>query len=312
MAAWFFDVSNHQFTTPSLEGWDGLIVKASEGNNFRDERFWQHINVAREQGKIHAGYHFLRSDASIKEQVDTFASVCPTDIAAVPDVEWIKDKNGRIVSAPTLSQTREFVDRLRDKGYHVPMMYLPRWYYAWWGGSQSLEGLPALWGSYYPDYTVRPRDQAWSMIPDSAKQGFGGLPMVAVQFTSSPLDQNRSDYTPQQFYDFMSTTRRVDMPLNADTDYPALLTMLQRAFSYDLRPKGAGADWNLGPTIYETFAILMAKNAADVDEAVLAEELAKRGMTGLSDADVAKIKGAMGTVLAGTHLTPPASEGTNP
>lgn len=207
MTVWFWDVSNHQSTTPPLDAWDGLIAKASEGSNFQDGRFWQHINVARAAGKIHGGYHFLRSDAPIKDQVDTFTAVCPPDIAAVPDVEWIRDKTGRIISAPTLDQTREFVDRLLQKGYHVPMQYLPRWYWNFWG-QPDLSGLPPLWGSYYPDYVARPRDLAWSMIPASAKQGFGGLPLVALQFTSSPLDQNRSELTPQQFYDFMSTTRR--------------------------------------------------------------------------------------------------------
>lgn len=216
--AWFWDVSNHQGTTPSLKDWDGLIVKASEGSGFRDPRFWQHINVAREAGKIHAGYHFLRSDSPVKDQVATFTSVCPKEIAAVPDVESIKDRNGKIVSAPTLAQTREFVARLQDLGYYVPMQYLPRWYWNFWG-QPDLSGLPPIWGSYYPDYVARPREQAWAMIPESAKQGFGGLPMVALQFTSSPLDQNHSEHTAEDFYNFLSTTRRVPMPLTqADAD----------------------------------------------------------------------------------------------
>ena len=44
-----------------------------------------------------------------------------------------------------------------------------------------------------------------------------------------------------------------DMPLDANADYPAFLHMLQRAFRYDLRPNGAGADWKNGPTVWERF-----------------------------------------------------------
>lgn len=42
-----------------------------------------------------------------------------------------------------------------------------------------------------------------------------------------------------------------DMPLNATTDYDAFKTMLQRALRFDVRPDGAGADWKLGPTLWE-------------------------------------------------------------
>lgn len=42
-----------------------------------------------------------------------------------------------------------------------------------------------------------------------------------------------------------------DMPLNADTDYAAFSAMLQRALRFDVRPNGVGADWKLGPTLWE-------------------------------------------------------------
>lgn len=308
MVAWFYDVSNHQSSTPDLTYWDGVIVKASEGSNFRDARFWQHINVAREAGRIHAGYHFLRSDSPVKDQAATFMSVCPPEIAAVPDIESIKDKNGRVVSAPTLAQSREFVDRLQQAGYHVPMQYLPRWYYNTWG-SPSLEGMPPIWGSYYPDYTARHREEGWKLIPAAAKQGFGGLPMIALQFTSSPLDQNRSEYTPDEWYSFLSTTRRADMPLNAETDYPAFLEMLQRAFTFDLRPGGAGTPGqthDAGLTIFQMFSTLLDREVADLDEDALAEALVKRGVD-LGGVDLAEMKKAFGEVLSKTKVvTPPA------
>lgn len=42
-----------------------------------------------------------------------------------------------------------------------------------------------------------------------------------------------------------------DMPLDAKRDYPAFEAMLQRAIKFGVRPNGAGADWKLGPTIWE-------------------------------------------------------------
>lgn len=306
MVVWFYDVSNHQATTPDLTHWDGLIVKASEGSNFRDARFWQHINKARDAGRIHAGYHFLRSDSPVKDQAATFMSVCPPEIAAVPDIESIKDKSGRVISAPTLAQAREFVDRLQQAGYHVPMQYLPRWYYSTWG-SPSLDGMPPIWGSYYPDYTARHREEGWKLIPAAAKQGFGGLPMVALQFTSSPLDQNRAEYTPDEFYSFLSTTRRADMPLNAQTDWPAFSEMMERWFRYQSRTNGGRATWEDGPTIPEALSILVGRSVADIDEDALAEALVKRGID-LGGVDLAEMKQAFGEVLNKTKIATPPVE----
>ena len=42
-----------------------------------------------------------------------------------------------------------------------------------------------------------------------------------------------------------------DMPLDANADYEAFKTMLQRALKFDVRPNGAGADARLGRTLWE-------------------------------------------------------------
>ena len=41
------------------------------------------------------------------------------------------------------------------------------------------------------------------------------------------------------------------MPLDANADYEAFKTMLQRALVFDIRPGGAGADARLGRTLWE-------------------------------------------------------------
>ena len=59
-----------------------------------------------------------------------------------------------------------------------------------------------------------------------------------------------------------------DMPLNADTDYAAFSTMLQRALRFDVRPGGVGANWQLGPTLWERFSISDSNTAAVVSAIV--------------------------------------------
>lgn len=209
MTLWLYDVSNHQSTTPSLDGWDGLIAKASEGSGFRDGRFRQHIDKAINAGKIHGAYHFLRSDSPVKDQFNTFASVVPTDIAAIPDIESIKDRTGRIISAPTPAQSAEFTDRLLQAGYTVPLHYLPPWYWSGSVGGWNRADISAwcrfLWPSWYPDYVARPRETARKMLPNSVWLPFGGAKGVPlVQFTSSPLDQNASEWKFEEMWNLFA------------------------------------------------------------------------------------------------------------
>lgn len=54
--------------------------------------------------------------------------------------------------------------------------------------------------------------------------------------------------------------------LNATRDYPAFAAMEQRGAKYDVRPGGVGADWKLGPTIFEYLA--GAQNRAVTEDQV--------------------------------------------
>lgn len=168
------DVSNHQATF-DFSGWQFAIVKASEGNGFRDFRFWQHINAARAAGLLVAAYHYQR-DVSAFSQFDLIRSIVPTSIPVILDVE---DGSG------SLSITRELIRLLREAGYRSPLLYLPRWH---WNniGRPSLAGLPPLWGSDY-----RGASADWS--------DYGGLPVVLRQYTSTPFDKNWFAGTREEF-----------------------------------------------------------------------------------------------------------------
>lgn len=54
------DISNHQSTTPA--GYDFYIMKASEGNGYKDSRLDQHYNQVKAWGKPYGFYHYARPD----------------------------------------------------------------------------------------------------------------------------------------------------------------------------------------------------------------------------------------------------------
>ena len=105
----------------------------------------------------------------------------------IPDVE---------ANSGSVSLTRDIVKRLRAAGYRVPLLYLPRWYWQQIG-SPSLAGLPPLWSSRYPDNKIGGIKDEYRDVPPHFWDGYGGLPVAVLQFTSSarvagraPIDGN--------------------------------------------------------------------------------------------------------------------------
>lgn len=181
MGVFGVDVSNYQ-SSFNFSGWDFAFIKASEGSDFRDGRFNQHLANARANNCLVAAYHYQR-DVSAQSQVNLIKSIVPIDVPVILDVER---------NSGSLDLTREVIRLLRNEGYSVPFLYLPRWY--WQSiGSPSLAGLPSLWASWYPDYVARPREEGINMVPQSAWNSYGGLSVSIMQFTSTPFDQ---DYFP--------------------------------------------------------------------------------------------------------------------
>src|SRR5687767_5539856 len=118
MGVFGVDASNHQ---PNFDfrGWDFAILKASEGNGFRDWTFKKHYDNARAAGCLVAAYHYQR-DVSAQSQVDLIKSMVPVSCPVIIDVEH---------GSGSLSITREIIRLLRDAGYKTPLLYLPRWYW---------------------------------------------------------------------------------------------------------------------------------------------------------------------------------------
>ncbi|WP_431800303.1 hypothetical protein [Microbacterium kunmingense] len=84
---------------------------------------------------------------------------------------------------------------------------------------------------------------------------------------------------------------------NTEANYQTFAAWLQRAFKFDVRPGGKGADWRLGPTVFELLSAAddsgdikaIAVKMTDEDRQAIAAEVAKAIVvpSGASKADVA-------------------------
>jgi len=159
-------------------------------------RVGANLAEARAAGLLVAAYHYVRSNASAAAQVANVQRAVPRDVPVIPDVE---------ANSGGIALTRDVVDRLRAAGYVVPLSYVPRWY---WNqiGRPSLAGLPPLWSSRYPDNVVGSIADEWADVPATYWNGYGGLDVAVLQFTSSariaghqPLDANAFRGTRAEF-----------------------------------------------------------------------------------------------------------------
>ncbi|HEX6360417.1 glycoside hydrolase family 25 protein [Actinophytocola sp.] len=304
MAIFGLDISHHQDLKLDLgqcrrEGIEFVFIKASEGSTFLDPEFAANLDEARTAGLLTCAYHYLRSSASAAAQVSNVARAVPRDVPVIPDVE---------TGSGGIGLLRDFVDRLRANGYHVPLTYLPRWYWQQLG-SPSLAGLPPLWSSRYPDNVVGSLTDEWADVPGHYWNGYGGLDVAVLQFTSSvriaghqPIDANAYRGTREQLAVLLGR-KEEDHPvkhliLAREMGGPAVwvgdgLTRRHIADETEL----AGLQYWIGqkggdPTVRE-FADLRVLGTpggtVDVDEGALAKELLSRGWDGVTAAEVREI-----------------------
>ncbi|RSN26487.1 hypothetical protein DMC63_01230 [Streptomyces sp. WAC 05977] len=174
------DISHHQDKSLNLaqtrrDGCELCLMKAGEGSSFVDPDFASNLVEARAAGQLVGAYWYQRGNVSAAAHVAKIKQVVPKDVPVVLDVEH---------GSGGVALTREIIRLLTAEGYRTPLLYIPRWYWQQLG-SPSLAGLPPLWSSRYPDNRVGTLASEWADVPTHFWDGYGGLPVALLQFTSS-------------------------------------------------------------------------------------------------------------------------------
>lgn len=192
MVTFGLDISHHQdlgldLAAARRDGIEFVFIKATEGSTFVDPEFSANLAEARAAGQLVAAYHYVRANATAADQCANIDRTIPRDVPVILDVER---------NSGSLNLTRAILEWLGRAGRRSPLLYLPRWYWQELG-RPSLSGLPPLWSSRYPDNIVGSLADEWADVPASYWEGYGGLSVAVLQFTSSsrvaghqPLDAN--------------------------------------------------------------------------------------------------------------------------
>jgi GH25 family lysozyme M1 (1,4-beta-N-acetylmuramidase) len=197
MVTFGLDISHHQNLSLSLaqarqEGIEFVFLKAGEGGDYADPTFTTNLNEAKAAGQLTAAYWFIRASATPAAHVAKIKQTVPTSVPIIPDIEKAADG-----SWPTKAHSDACLAAIRAAGYKVPISYIPLWFWRDYWKSPPLAGWPPLWSSRYPDNVVGTLASEWAQVPASYWNGYGGLSVAVLQFTSSsrvagyqPLDAN--------------------------------------------------------------------------------------------------------------------------
>lgn len=191
MTIWGFDVSDYQgvfdMQAAKNAGFDFVIIKATEGNNWKSKYFAGNLQRARDAKLLIAAYHYQRGSHSAQSQADNIASMVPKDVGVIPDVE---------ANGGDLRLTDDIMARVTGMGYRHPVSYIPKWYWQQIG-SPSMKGKKSLWQSHYLDNKGGTPQQIYVRVPSSFWTPFGEQVIKILQFSSSstvagrtPIDAN--------------------------------------------------------------------------------------------------------------------------
>lgn len=190
MTLFLVDISRYQaglsIAEVKKEGFAAVLARASTGyeGGSKDAQFATFKSQAAKAGILFAAYHFLypANQVSVAHQADVCAAaIGDTSIPVMIDHE----PDGSGAPTPSVAAAVDFAGEMRDRGYTVPLWYLPHWVWSDHLHSPALPktaGLQLVASSYVSGSgaasALYPGDSHWPAT-------YGGLTPVIWQFTDA-------------------------------------------------------------------------------------------------------------------------------
>ncbi len=203
---------------------DFVIAKVTEGTYYTDDCYQGWRKQAGQLAKPFVWYHFLSEELAAAQAAHTAANVGDKTLPGMLDFE----PEGSM--RPTLAQAVAYLDAAHAEGLHVPLVYLPHWYWQELG-SPSLAAFSArgahLVSSSYPGGTGTPQ----ALYPGDGAAGwdeYGGLGPELYQYTNQATDGGQSlDYnafrgTLADFLTLLGGTTMATIPATIGQKWPEI------------------------------------------------------------------------------------------
>jgi lysozyme len=130
------DISNHQGAVNWPLVASGKIafayLKATEGGDFKDQRFAENWKKAAASGVLRGAYHFFRFGTPGRTQAENFIAAVPRDPSALPpavDLEFWGNAKSRPGVAEFRVELDDLLKRLRNRYGKEPVIYTSSEFY---------------------------------------------------------------------------------------------------------------------------------------------------------------------------------------
>ena len=129
------DISAHQnqIDWPKLaaakqpEAADFVIIKATEGGDFRDRHFTKNWQKAKQVGVVRGAYHFFTFCKSGKIQAQNFIDTVPVETQTLPptvDLEFSGNCLRRLTPAELQQELTEYLQEIQKAYQQTPILYV--------------------------------------------------------------------------------------------------------------------------------------------------------------------------------------------
>lgn len=122
MTMYGVDISNWQSSTPA--GYDFYIIKASEGNGYKDPRLDQHYNQVKAWGKPYGFYHFARPDLGNTPQAEADWFLSLVGHHAKKCIYALDLEGTALRYADYANWARQWLDHVQIKTGVKPLIYI--------------------------------------------------------------------------------------------------------------------------------------------------------------------------------------------
>lgn len=199
------DISVHNgtidFNSVKTSGIEAIIIKATEGVNFKDSRLEEHYNGAKEKGMKIGFYHFMSEKTDPAQQVVDFWNSIKNKVFDIYPVLDIEVNNYKRTASQITDRCLAFLNKFKEISGYDCIIYTGGYF-----GRDNLDGRIKSYKAWIAHYGVsKPMETGFTKVVGHQYSECGRVSGISGScdldnFTDEILIKQRSNYS-QKVYD---------------------------------------------------------------------------------------------------------------
>jgi lysozyme len=175
---------------------DFVIMKATEGGSFKDQRFTQNWQGAKQQGLVRGAYHFFTFCKPGKDQAQNFIATVPVETNTLPpviDLEFAGNCNKALTQIELDKELNDYIQVITKTYQQQPILYTTTEFYDVYLRNKFTQY--PLWISNFYSTPQLSHNRAWTFWQYTERGKAAGIPGL--------VDRNVFHGSPSQFKELL-------------------------------------------------------------------------------------------------------------